>query len=234
MRTDQLAAQTWDRIESLEDTNSRIHDGAAGEAALQERADRYVASLLFGSFPGAAPQTGADILEIGSGVGWIMQAMNGYLTARGRAPRLIVGLDIAANMLAKARARLGDRRPFEFLHYDGITVPLADDSLDLIYSVAALQHVPRPYVFNLFIEAHRLLRRGASAVMHFMSTDCLPGMEPLIAWRDEIRNQITGAESHWHHYYTRQELESVLAITGFASVSVADDGQGCLVACARK
>jgi SAM-dependent methyltransferase len=231
MRTDQQAAQTWNRQETLDETNARIHDGADGDEALARRGSSYVNNLLFANFPVAVPSLGADILEVGSGVGWIMQAMNGYLSDCGRAPKRIIGLDIAPNMSAKARQRLGEQPPYQYMIYDGITVPLSNASLDLIYSVACLQHIPRPYVFNLFFEIRRLLRPNGFAVLHFLSTDHLLAQERMQPWRAEISNQLTGQEAHWHHFYTAKELADVLMITGFPSVAVADDGAGTLVVC---
>lgn len=231
MRTDQLAAQTWDRTESLEETNRRIHDGVAGDKALMARAYGYVENLLFGNFPQTIPSTAAEILEIGSGVGWIMQAMNGYLSQRGVLPKRIVGLDIAPAMSAKAQQRLGNKPPYAYQVYDGTTIPIEDRTFDLIYSVACLQHVPRPYVFNLFFEIRRILKSRGYAVLHFLSTDLLPRQELVVPWRTEIDMQIKGREGHWHHFYTRNELADVLAVTGFSYVDVADDGCGSLVAC---
>lgn len=231
MRTDELAAKTWDRIEPLQETSRRIHDGADGVSKLQERAIWYVEQLLFGNFPQSLPSAEANILEIGSGLGWIMEAMNEYLCGLDSPPKTITGLDIAPNMLAKARLRLGQRAPFAYQSYDGIHVPFDDCSLDLIYSVACLQHVPRPSVFNLFLEIKRLLKDDGFAVLHFLSTDALERQETFIPWRIEIDNQIYGKEAHWHHYYTSKELTDVLMITGFPYVVVRDDGAGCLVAC---
>jgi SAM-dependent methyltransferase len=231
LRTDQLAAQTWNRTESLEETNRRIHDGVAGDEALMARATAYVRNLLFGNFPQTIPGKGAEILEIGSGVGWIMQAMNGYLSGLGVPPYRITGLDIAPEMSAKARERVGSGSPYDFQIYDGITIPINDHSFNLIYSVACQQHIPRPYVFNLFFEIRRLLKERGFAVVHFMSTDVLPQQEQLVPWRTEIDMQIHGRDGHWHHFYTRKELIDVFTITGFPYVVVADDGRGTLVAC---
>jgi SAM-dependent methyltransferase len=231
MRIDQQAAQTWNRIESLEETNIRSHDGATGDEALMVRATSYVQNLLFGKFPQAIPQPGSKILEIGCGVGWTMQAMNEYLSGLDAQPKQITGLDIAPNMLAKAKQRLGERPPYAYQLYDGIRIPFPDLSFDLIYSVACLQHVPRPYVFNLFFEIRRLLKEERFALLHFLSTDLLPVQEQSLPWRVEIEQQIKGEEGHWHHFYTRKELEDVLAITGFPYVAVADDGRGTLIAC---
>src|SRR5580698_5170037 len=122
-----------------------------------------------------------------------MQAMHEYLTRNSRPARKIIGLDIAPNMVEMAKHRLGPGEPFNFVVYDGVTVPLPDASFDLIYSVAALQHVPRPFVFNLFFEIRRLLKQNGFAVFHLLSTDSLSRQEKLHSWRQEIANQISGA-----------------------------------------
>jgi ubiquinone/menaquinone biosynthesis C-methylase UbiE len=231
MRLDQAAARTWDQERPIEETSNAIHDGAHSDEELRKRAKILVGDMLFGNFAQAVPERDASILEIGSGLGWIMQGVNEYLSQRSRPPRSVVGLDIAPNMIEQAKRRLGTAAPFGFLLYDGTRVPLPDSSLDLIYSVAALQHVPRPFVFNLFFEIQRLLKPRAFAVFHLLSTDCLPRQELQHPWRQEIANQIAGAVAHWHHFYTAKELRDVLSITGFPYIGVRDDGGGSLVCC---
>jgi len=140
-------------------------------------------------------------------------------------PATITGLDIAENMLAKAKLRLGGSGPYRFLHYDGITVPLPDASLDFVYSVAALQHVPKPYVYNLFFEIRRLLKPAGFAVLHLLSFKHLPEQEQHSPWRHEVRRQIGRDTGHWHHFYSRTELENVLQVgTGFSSVDIRENG----------
>ena len=230
-RLDHIAARTWDQARPIEETSAVIHDGAVSPKELAERAKGYVESMIFGSFPQAIPEAGAAIMELGPGLGWIMQAMNAYLLAENRSPKRIIGLDIAPNMIKQAKQRLGPGEPFAFQLYDGINIPFPDCSLDLIYSVAAMQHIPRPFVFNLFFEFRRLLRLNAFAVFHLLSTSHLGRQEMHHPWRNEIHNQITGVTAHWHHYYTRQELVDVLSITGFSYVLVKDDMRGSLTCC---
>jgi SAM-dependent methyltransferase len=229
-RIDQVAARTWNQERPIEETSAVIHDFATSSQELADRAKGYV-GLLFGSYPQAVPDPDATILEVGSGLGWIMQAMNDYLVARGRNPKQIIGLDIAPNMILQAKQRLGVREPFGFQLYDGVTVPLPDKSLDLIYSVASMLHIPRPFVFNLFFEFLRLLKPDGFAVFHLLSTRALRRQEEIQPWRNEIRNQVTGATAHWHHFYTKKELVDVLSVTGFPFVSVKDDMGGGLVCC---
>lgn len=234
MRLDHTAAQTWNSERSLDETNKIIHDGVSGDDALAARASGYVNDLLFGRFPQAVPEPNAYILEIGSGVGWIMEAMAHHLEAKKRTPKEVVGLDIAPRMIALAQERIGGKQPFGFILYDGVSIPLDNAMCDLVYSVAALQHIPRHFVFNLFFEIHRILKPDGFSVLHLMSTDALQAQEKHHPWREEITNQINGANAHWHHFYTAKELEDVLRITGFRYAAVNDDRQGTLVCCMSK
>jgi SAM-dependent methyltransferase len=104
-------------------------------------------------------------------------------------------------------------------------VPLPDESFDLIYSVATLQHVPKLYVYNLFFEIKRLLRPDGFAVFHVSSFKGLAVQQRIFPWRDEIRRQINLEASHWHHFYSRDEVENVLKVgTGFDYVDVHENG----------
>ncbi len=220
MRLDKIAAQTWDREEPIEKTAGRIHDGHKGDVALAQRARGYVERMIFGTYPNSLPPAEGTVMEIGSGIGWIMQAMNEHLQTNQRAAREIIGLDIAPNMLAKAKTRLGTQPPYQFLIYDGISVPLPDKHLDLIYSVASLQHVPKAYVYNLFFEIQRLLKDGGHAIIHLPATDVLQLHWTRERWQNEITIQVKGQEAHWMFFYTKKELEDVLAITGFANAII--------------
>lgn len=227
------AAATWDDPEeSLESVNARIHDGVALDQ-LDARADAYVARM-FGMFPELELPRNPVCLEIGSGTGYIMEALDRELNRRRQPASAIVGLDIARHMLDKAQTRIGGRKPFRFLHYDGVHVPLPDGSIDLVYSVAALQHIPKPYVYNLFLETFRLLRNGRNAVFHLLSFKQLPQHIAVFPWREDIASQIEGRKSHWHHFYSREEVEYVLKIgTQFERLDIREE-EGSLWALAGK
>src|SRR5262249_48843088 len=90
---------------------------------------------------------------------------------------------------------------------------------------AALQHVPKPYVYNLFFEMRRLLKPQGFAVVNLLSFRNMELHETLVHWQDEIAMQVHQAEGHWHHFYSRDELEAVLTVgTKFSYVNVADVG----------
>lgn len=215
------AAQTWDRPdEPIEATNARIHDGASNdEALLEKRADGYTAGILR-QFPITIP-SGARIMEIGSGTGYIMQSVRRALDTSNNPPSQIVGLDIAQSMIEKAKLRMGSDPVFDFSQYDGVQVPQSDATYDLIYSVAALQHVPKPYVYNIFFEIKRLLKPSGYAVLNLLSWQQMIGHDGHARWRNEVSRQINQRAGHWHHYYNREELEAVLGVgTGFNFVLV--------------
>lgn len=224
--TDALAAAaaTWnDPNETLESVNARIHDGVPLDR-LAARADEYV-EAIFAHFPYIHLPRKPVCLEIGPGTGYIMEALGRELRRRTNPPAWIGGLDIAENMLAKAKARLAGKGPFRFLHYDGMTIPLADASVDLVYSVAALQHVPKPFVYNLFFEMRRIVKPDGFVVLQLLSFKHLPEQEPHSPWREEIRRQISMEEGHWHHFYAREELEAVLKIgTGVPFLDIRESG----------
>jgi ubiquinone/menaquinone biosynthesis C-methylase UbiE len=226
------ATATWnDPEETLESVNARIHDGVPLDQ-LEQRADRYVREM-FAYFPYVTLPHHTVCMEIGSGTGYIMEALHRELIRRTKPPASIAGLDIAEHMLERARQRIGEHGPYRFLHYDGITVPLPDESFDLIYSVAALQHVPKPYVYNLFFEIRRLLRPDGFAVFHLSSFKGLAVQERFFPWREEVRRQINLETGHWHHFYSQDEVENVLKVgTGFRYVDIRQNGA--IWVCAHK
>lgn len=218
------AAAIWDDPrETLAQIEARIHDGVPREK-LAERADAYI-NTLFSLFPYVTIPLNGVALEIGSGVGTIMEALNRALIARATPPASILGLDISHTMIERAKERLGTRAPYRFLPYDGIDVPMPEASCDLILSVATLSFIPKPFAYNLLFEVKRVLKPGGFAVLQFLSFRHLPEQETHTPWREEIRRQITGEKAHWHHFYAREELEMVLGTgTGFPYVDIRELG----------
>lgn len=213
------AFRAWDAApESVEDTEMRIHDGYERDQLLV-RGHRYLGDLRR-LFPHAVPPRDGVILEIGSGLGYVMQAALAEY-----APRAVIGLDVAPSMARKARVRLARDAALDprlsFLVYDGRTIPLADESLDFIYSVAALQHVPKAHVYNLFMEMTRLLKPNAVCHLHLLAFSHIRANYPPFA--QEIANQLEGRAVHWHHFYSFDELVYVLADgVGARRIDIAD------------
>lgn len=114
------------------------------------------------------------MLELGSGVGWIMEAVLERFPVKE-----IVGLDISENMIRRAKERFSDPRA-RFVLYDGLRIPFEDGHFDTVYSAAALQHIEKHIAFLLFEELHRVLAPGGMPSFTFWRSITSPGRPPTI------------------------------------------------------
>jgi len=220
----------------MDDVSRRIHDGVPLEQ-LTTRADSVVATMR--SLFNLPNSKSLSILEIGSGLGYLMEAVDRQTCSNPHRPE-IVGLDISESMSRKAQQRLSENPAsksglFKFAIYDGLTVPFDDGRFDFIYSVATLQHIPKPHVYNLFFEIKRLLNETGFGVLQFLPFSILPEQEKTWPWKREIQQQLGMISSnHWHHYYSEDEIRFVLEHgTGFRHVQITRYG-GNLWTCVSK
>src|SRR5688572_23765291 len=198
------AFKVWDNAaEPLSSVEARIHDGVP-IAILRDRAAGYVKDILAYSTVRLSPA--ATVVEVGSGVGYIMEAF-----AQRSGVKRVTGLDVAPNMIERARERLSrdrvDFAEFDFKLYDGKVFPWPDSSIDFFYSVATIQHIPKPYAYNVLFEMQRCLKPGGGAVVHLLGWDQLSMNN--YSFTDEVRHQIGSQVAHWHHFYDKVELQAV-------------------------
>lgn len=227
-----IAFKTWEaENESLESVEARIHDGVPS-SHLKARAAGYL-DFFETFFPHVRLPKNPAVMEIGSGVGYVLEAaLQRYQPSR------LVGLDIAAGMIEKAKLRLQrdkvDTQVIEFVHYDGINAPLADNSFDLIYSVASLQHAPRPYCYRALIEAQRMIKPGGFVCVHLLAySHFRQHMTPAL-FHAEVSQQIGMLEGHWHHYYSIDEVDAVLSHGLAAKNAQVKEHAGSLYLCFSK
>ncbi len=103
---------------------------------------------------GVALDPAATVLEIGCGVGRLLAPM-------ARRARLAIGVDISAEMIARAREAIGGRPGVELHRTDGRLESVADGTVDFVYSFIVFQHIPvKEAVLRYFREAGRVLRPG--------------------------------------------------------------------------
>jgi malonyl-CoA O-methyltransferase len=156
---------------------ARAFDRAAGgyEAAawLQRLARAELIERL--QYFSLQPQT---VLDAGAGT---CQAA-GELARRYPRAR-VLALDLAAGMLAAAPHRRWPRRPIDRVCADAHALPLADRSVDLIYSSLMLQWSDRPD--RLFVELARVLRPGGLLAFASFGPDSLCELRD--AWRQADR-----------------------------------------------
>jgi ubiquinone/menaquinone biosynthesis C-methylase UbiE len=77
-----------------------------------------------------------------------------------------VGMDITLGMLRKARGT-HEARNASFINMDGLTLPVRDDTFDLVLTVYTLQHVmPSPHLFpGVAAEIFRVLKPTGTLLM---------------------------------------------------------------------
>ena len=137
----------WERSASLDAVHA-ISD--QDDAASFEVSGKVDAADLFA----VLPDSDAAVLEIGCGTGRVLQ----HLSERYRE---VHGIDIASEMVKQGERRLAHLHNVHFHLGNGYDLePFADESIDLVHSAFAFQHMPRTTAYNYFLETWRVLRPG--------------------------------------------------------------------------
>lgn len=118
------------------------------------------------------------VLDAGCGTG------SGARALKRRYPKAeVIALDLAAAMLAQARRQRGWWRPFRLLQADVQALPLADDSVDLIFSSLCLQWCPQ--LPALFAEWARVLKPGGVLLFSTFGLETLVELRAAFAAVDD-------------------------------------------------
>jgi malonyl-CoA O-methyltransferase len=150
----------------------------------------------------------ADVLDIGSGTGYSAELLLGrYPGAR------VIGLDMACALLDHACRRDALRQGFVPLCADMEAVPLADDSVDMVFSSLALQWSDDPAV--VFREIARVLKPGGLLMFATFGPDTLR----------ELRASWQAADGHVHvnAFIDMHDLGDALLASGLAQPVVDAD-----------
>lgn len=136
------------------DKGRRVGDAGAWDADSFLAKGREYVELTRPGWEGAA----SPVLEIGCGSGRVTAAL-------AEAFDRVVGVDVSAHQLAKAR-ELCPATNVEFLEGDGVTLPGADGVYGLVFSTQVIQHISRPAVPAVFREIARVMAPTGRAVLH--------------------------------------------------------------------
>jgi len=94
----------------------------------------------------------STILDLGCGVGRITEFMSFDF-------KEVIGIDISGVMIRKAKKRLKKFTSVKFIETDGESIPLPDNSIDLVFSYLVFQHIKdREMVEKNFEEVYRALK----------------------------------------------------------------------------
>jgi ubiquinone/menaquinone biosynthesis C-methylase UbiE len=201
-RGDIAYAKAWTKPNTLDELNQEIHDNWPVEK-LYQRARFYHHTAFKEIAPDHSVPDNANILEIGSGVGWPMQvALDQFPSAR------ITGLDVSETMIGRAVERLKGtenfakyKDRFSFKHYDGSKFPFPDNSFDVVYSYATLWHLPDPILVRTLKEAARVLKPGGICICQFIKFENLA-----YDYSDQIAIQFNSAPGHHRYYHSAEQL----------------------------
>ncbi|MDH5765380.1 MAG: malonyl-ACP O-methyltransferase BioC [Gammaproteobacteria bacterium] len=140
------------------------------------------------------------ILDAGSGTGWGTKGlMSTYSSAR------VIAMDLSVSMLKQTRGKGGLFRKPSLLCADAESIPLADDSVDLIFSSLMLQWCDPEKVFKEFL---RVLKPGGLLMFASFGPDTLK----------ELRTSWSKVDQavHVNDFIDMHDLGDSLLATGFA------------------
>jgi SAM-dependent methyltransferase len=140
----------------------RKQDDAEFVATASEVLSRI--TLEFARLPPHRPMRARRFLEIGCGIGRLLAPLSQFCGE-------IHGVDIADEMIRMGRERLADIA-HAHLHWtrDSDLAAFADDSFDLVYSFAVMQHLPHEAPFWRYLaESARVLKEAGVLLQQFNS-----------------------------------------------------------------
>lgn len=174
---------------------------AAGSYDSVARLQRAVGEELLNQLGGLNLEAPERVLDLGCGTGFFTERL-----ALRLAPRQLVGLDIARGMLQFAR-RERDSRAL-WLCADAEDLPLADASVDLIFSSLSVQwceHLP-----SLFSEIRRVLKPGGQLLFSTLG--------PRTLWELKGAWQAVDGYVHVNRFQPQRAVDAALTRAGLEEV----------------
>lgn len=196
--------------------NGRAGERWASQQAIQDTIFIPVTELLIEH---AKPQAGERVIDVGCGCGDTSVAFAKRVGPSGR----VLGVDISAQMLARAREIAPANLPVEFALADATTYPFPEGSADLLVSRFGVMFFAEPA--RSFANLRKGMRRGGR-----LTFICWRGprenpwlMVPLQAvYRHVPRMAPVGPEDPGPFAFASSErVERILSDAGFADIRIA-------------
>jgi phosphatidylethanolamine/phosphatidyl-N-methylethanolamine N-methyltransferase len=147
---------------------------------------------------------GARVLELGVGTGTSFPAYPRHCE--------VMGIDLAADMLAQARAKIGKNRwsHLQVIEMNALNLTFADNSFDYVMAFHTVTVVPDPV--KMLAEAKRVCRPGGKIVIINHFTTDHPIMGPLTEALDPVTRRLG--------WQTKLRLQSFLRATDLNVVEI--------------
>ena len=135
----------------------------------------------------AAPPLGATVIDVGCGTGAATRVAATHVGPQGR----VIGIDINAGMIAKAKSLSANQSPvIEFHEQSAYQLPAPDHSIDMVISTQVMQFLQdKPRAFD---EMKRTLRIGGSLAF---SAWCMLEEIPYFHAQAEALTNLVGPEA---------------------------------------
>jgi ubiquinone/menaquinone biosynthesis C-methylase UbiE len=162
-----------------------------------------------------SPEKNDTALEIGCGYGQWMIPLSACVHS-------VYGVDLHHYLMDKAteKFKLHKAHNCRMIVNDGKSLPFADCSFSLIYSISVFQHIPRATVAEYLREAYRVMMPSGRGAFHFRRAD---GIGPYS--KDIGVNHRGDFSTGW----TEEEAHEAGTTAGFTSVKVVSMGQSLLL-----
>ena len=145
---------------------------------------------------------GGTVLEIGYGVGWLLNELSKVATD-------VQGIDLSESHFALSSHRFRDTPNVQLQVASAEAIPFPDDHFDFVASYGVIHHAEDDQ--RCYDEVHRVLKPGGRAFFMLYRKG-----GPKYWWQKMFKQGILGAPISWH--YTRQDLQRLLS--KFASIEV--------------
>lgn len=153
---------------------------------------------------------GSAVLDVGTGTGVFLPYLLKNIGENGK----IVALDLAEEMLAKARAKYPNTN-IEFLHADIMDLPIYEEMFDSVVCYSSFPHFQDKN--KALTEMKRVMKSGGRIIIcHTSSRDHING----------IHSTLPGVENDL--LPSPDEMRSLLSDAGFTVVNIEEDSESYL------
>jgi ubiquinone/menaquinone biosynthesis C-methylase UbiE len=182
-----------------EDTAMRLVVGGNWDALGQLERDLLISV-------GLEPE--AILVDVGCGSGRLAVRLSDYLLGE------YVGTDILPRLLDYARRTVG-RPDWRFEHVEGLTLPVADHSVDMVCFFSVFTHLLHEEIYVYLRESARAVKQGGTVVFSFLdfgNENHWPIFESMIA--------AIGAGGPHNQFLSRDAIERFAERLGFDIVAI--------------
>lgn len=161
---------------------------------------REIGECLFAKIP---PNNVDTVVDLGCGTGFFTNALlERFPTAQ------VCGVDIAKGMLDFAKTQFAQSA--HWVCADAESLPLRDDSIDLIFSNLAIQWCE--HIDQLLSEIKRALKPGGAALLSTLGSSTLKELKQ--SW------QLTDNRQHVNYFLSEENIKTQISNINFSDVGI--------------